>query len=435
MNSVNPFDDLYQADEIKDYFGIDTITRKRAMLEIQYWKLISMILSVRGHAKLTVPTPPQHKIAYDIGNSFTYKDIQKHLQSSKHEIKALEYTLRDKFVEAGLPASEFIHWGLTSQDIVDPVYTIAIKNCTTREVIPALEKTLANIGEFMNRIGEGSTFPARTHGQLAVPTDMYHELYVYFYRLSDALTELTVHNNKLKVKFGGAVGTLAVHKFVDPGYRWFNEFEKMFKDTYGVEMHLWTTQVNGNDDKARVFADLININNILIDMCQDIWLYFSYGYMSIRRDPRHVGSSTMAQKNNPIEFENIEGCLQHVNSELHFMMDKLTRSRGQRDLSDSVVQRFYGLMFSQIIHAYKRMAIAVDKLVFNSVAGVSDVQNNCQIYAELLQTLSKLSGEDRFEEIKHLFADKKLTTADLSEILDAKFPELKEKIMKLVENA
>lgn len=431
-NSINPFDDLYRADEIKDYFGIDAITRKRARLEIRYWKLISAILIQRGHAKITAPQPEHHSKALGIIDNFGYKDILKHLQSSKHEIKALEYTLRDKFIEAGIPASELIHWGLTSQDIVDPVYTIAIRDCNKQEIIPTVEKMLANIGELMNRIGQDSTFPARTHGQLAVPTTMYHELHVYFNRLSDALTELTVHNQKLRVKFGGAVGTLTVHKFVDPGYRWFLEFEKMFKDTWQIEMHPYTTQVNGNDDKARVFADLININNILIDMCQDIWLYCSYGYMTIARDNEYVGSSTMAQKNNPIEFENIEGTLQHVNSELHFMIDKLTRSRGQRDLTDSVVQRYYGLMFSQIFHAYSKMITAIGILKFNHIKAKQDVRENCQMYAELLQSLSKLSGNDRFEEIKWAFMNEKLSIDNFVEILDTSFPDIKEKIVKAI---
>jgi len=434
QNSINPFDNLYRADEIKDYFGLDSITKNRAKLETRYWLLISQILSIRGYTKTKVPQNSDHGKAFAISDTIIYESIQKHLKTTKHEIKALEYTLRDQFIEAGLPATELIHWGLTSQDIVDPVYTIAIRDCNKLEIIPAVEDILEMLQLLMNRIDQRSSFPARTHGQLAVPTTMYDALYVYFYRLDDALTELTIQNQKLKVKFGGAVGTLAVHKFVDPTYRWVLEFEKMFKDTWQIEMHTYTTQVNGNDDKARVFAALIGINNILIDMCQDIWLYFSYGYFSIRRSGGHVGSSTMAQKNNPIEFENIEGTLQHVNSELHFMMDKLTRSRMQRDLSDSVVQRFYGMIFSEIIHAYKKMANAVNVLVFNHTVGALDIHENCQIYAELLQSLSKLSGVDRFEEIKHAFMDKQINVADMNEILD-KFPEWKARIQKLLIDA
>lgn len=428
-NSINPFDDLYDVDVVKEYFGIDAITYKRAQLEVRYWKLISEILFQRRHIKKEI-TPRHFKLAADIANTFRYSSIQKHLATTKHEIKALEYALRDEFVRAGVPNDELIHWGLTSQDIVDPVYTLSIKGFIKNEIgirLTILNETIQNVSE---QFGESSKFPARTHGQLAIPTTMQHEFEVYNQRLARAMYVLSSATTELRVKFGGAIGTLAVHRFVDPSFNWEEAFDKMFRELWFIHINPYTTQVNGNDDKAAVFAALVGINNILIDFCQDIWLYFSYGYLTIQRDKQHVGSSTMVQKNNPIEFENVEGMLQLANSDLHFMMDKLTRSRGQRDLSDSVVQRFYGLMFAKMWHAYTKLTAAVEKLQFVPMVGTFDIADNHQVHGELIQSLCKLAGQDKFEEIKHLFNKKHMNVSDFMEIVSAHLPEFKEKIIR-----
>lgn len=423
MNSINPFDDLYNVEEIEQYFGLNSITAARGKLEIIYWDMIVKILHGGGHIQGRTVRPSELNQILAAIDTLKYSNLEFHLKRTHHEIKALEYTIREMLEQYMIPATELIHWGLTSQDIVDPVYTIAIRDCTKNEIIPSVEKLLNNISIFMGKVTDDSVFPARTHGQLAVPTTMCKEIGVYYYRLNNALTHLAVSHNELRVKFGGAVGGLAVHKFVDSGMDWRAEFQRMFMVHWKIKVHSHTTQVNGNDDKARVFADLININNILIDLCQDMWNYFSYGYIGIKRDKDHVGSSTMAQKNNPIEFENVEGMLQLANSELHFMMDKLTRSRGQRDLSDSVVQRFYGLMFAKVLHAYKKLTNAITKIEFKNDVGRNDVEQNSQIFAELLQSYSKLKGFDRFEEIKWAFIDKKLSMNDFVEIVSSKFPD------------
>lgn len=433
-HSINPFDNLYNADVVKEYFGLEAITRERARLEVYYWAFITTVLVERGHSKARIPSPDEKRLAYKIGDEFKYEDLATHMSTTGHEIKALEYALRDKFIKAGLPAVELLHWGLTSQDIVDPVYTVAIRNFVRHEINHMLNDIISTLANKSDEFGRSSVFPARTHGQLAVPTTMQQAFTVFTARLNSTSIHVSNAVDSLQVKFSGAVGTLAVHKFVDPHFMWHGKFDEFFGDVHAIGIRGNTTQVNPNDDKARLFAALINVNNVLISLAQDIWQYFSYGYLTIKRDKGHVGSSTMAQKNNPIEFENVEGMLQHVNAELHFMIDKLTRSRMQRDLSDSVVQRFYGLMFSQMWYAYRKIRMGIEKLEFNSVAGQLDVHENCQVYAELVQSMAKLSGTDRFEEVKHLFS-KHLSLPDFMEILDTKFPEHKEAIMKHVINA
>ncbi len=428
-NSINPFDDLYGADEVKKYFGLDSITSARAILEVMYWEFIVRILSERGHISLEPIQDSIYQWALKYAKCIKYDNLLRHIQTTHHEIKALEYTLRDRFMDENFKATEFIHFGLTSQDIVDPVYTLAIRNFTKIELLPAIKCVLSCFKTFADD-NEDSAFPARTHGQLAVPTTMNREFGVYLYRLNNAISDLTISNNSLKVKFGGAVGTLAVHAFVDPDFNWNEKLRRMFMTELDIDVHRYTTQVNGNDDKARVFANLIIINNILIDFCQDIWLYFSYEYLTIKRDASHVGSSTMAQKNNPIEFENVEGTLQFVNSELHFMMDKLTRSRGQRDLSDSVVQRYYGLMFSKMLYSYRKLSKAISKLELKALSAKLDITENMQIYAELMQSICKLKGEDKFEEIKYNFSNRKLNISNFFEIVDKVAPEYKERIQK-----
>lgn len=432
-HSVNPFDALYNADVVKEYFSLESITRERARLEVYYWIFITQILIERGHSKARVPSSEEKKIAQKIGENFKYEDLTSYISTTGHEIKALEYALRDKFIKANLPAVELLHWGLTSQDIVDPVYTVAIRNFVRHELNHMLNDIMFSLSAKADEFGRGSIFPARTHGQLAVPTTMQQAFTVFTARLNSTSIHVSNAVDSLQVKFSGAVGTLAVHKFIDPHFVWQGRFDELFDSIFAIGVRGNTTQVNPNDDKARLFSALIGVNNVLIGLAQDIWQYFSYGYLTIKRSEGHVGSSTMAQKNNPIEFENVEGMLQHVNAELHFMIDKLTRSRMQRDLSDSVVQRFYGLMFSQMWYAYRKIKLGIDKLEFNGLAGKLDVHQNCQVYAELVQSMAKLSGTDRFEEVKHLFS-KQLSLSDFAEILDTKFPEHKEVIMKHVIN-
>jgi len=434
MNSINPFDTNYNTDEINTYFGVDAITISRAELEVAYWSVVSVVLYNRNHTQSKPPTPAQFVQAMDLTRRFKQDFLKKHYEITHHEIKALEYTLRELFQENGLPASELIHFGLTSQDIVDPVYTMAIRDCVGLELMHQLEKSLNAISDFGLRVGEDSYFPARTHGQLAIPTTMHKEMAVYYYRLNNAMTKLSISKNELKVKFGGAIGTFDVHNFVDPSFNWEREINEMFFTRYniGVHPHGKTTQVGGNDDKARVFSDLIAVNNIIIDLCQDMWQYFSHNYLTVRRDKGHVGSSAMPQKNNPIEFENIEGMLQSANADLHFLIDKLTRSRGQRDLSDSVAQRFYGLTFSKCLHGYKSLSKAISKLEFLDANGRADISNNAQIFAEIVQSLAKLDGIDRFEEIKNVF-NKQMSMDELSSSLSVLFkPESKKKIKNYV---
>lgn len=417
MQIINPLDNIYSdlIEPISEVFNNDHLIRKRIELECDYFEFLIKMLSLSDDYYTPLDPFQLAEIHSIRTGAVDMKLFEAFHEETKHEIKAVEYYIKEMFKRKNVPYSEMIHFGLTSQDIVDPVYTMLIKEMSSI-VIKKVRKVMVTITGFI-KDSKDTPMMSRTHGQSATPTTIGKEFLIYAARLIAEAEELICHLDNMNIKFGGAVGNLSVHYYHYPKVDWNGKMNKFIEDKYGLKRNTLTTQVNNNDDKSKVFHSFIRINNILLDLSQDIWLYFSYGYLKSHRTKGYVGSSTMAHKNNPIEFENAMGNLEMVNSDLGYIASKLQISRLQRDLSDSTVQKNYGVIFSRLLLSYTKINSGIDKLIPCQEAMLKDILDNFQCYSEFIQTHIKVTEhQDNYEKIKHLLISKSCTHNELIEI-------------------
>ena len=325
------------------------------------------------------------------------KDIEK---VTNHDVKAVEYYIKEKFDSLGLSAwKEFIHFGLTSQDINNTSQPLMLKEALENEYIPALKEVVVTLREYA-REWEDVPMLAKTHGQPATPTRLGKEIMVFVARLEEQLRqfdELTY-----PAKFGGATGNLNAHKVAYPEIDW-KSFADSFVSSLGLSRSFPTTQIEHYDNLAAIFDCLRRINTILIDLCRDIWTYISMEYFRQRVVKGEVGSSAMPHKVNPIDFENAEGNLGMANATLTFLSMKLPISRLQRDLTDSTVQRNIGVPVAHGMIAFASLKKGLGKLILNKEAIDADLHRNWAVVAEALQTILRREGyPNPYETLKAL---------------------------------
>jgi adenylosuccinate lyase len=318
-------------------------------------------------------------------------------EKTRHDIKAIEYYLRERFKHFNIPHDHTIHFGLTSQDINSLAISTMLDRFNQSEMSYYMNEIIGALCTFGEK--NKCVFPARTHGQLAVPTRFEKEIDVFTLRIDEIWKDTM--DFQFKAKFGGAVGNLSAHYLAYPEHYWTN-FADNFLRKYDLDKELATTQVSNNISICKYFDQIRMINNILINLCQDIWMYNSYGYFKQTVTEKEVGSSTMPQKINPIAFENAEGNLQLSNCLLDFMSNKLIISRMQRDLTDSTVMRNVGVALGHSAVAYKSIIEGLDKLSVNLEAVDSDLSNK-GLLAEAYQILLKKENiKDGYELIKDM---------------------------------
>lgn len=351
---------------------------------------------------------------FNVNRCLEIKEIEKKIT---HDVKSIEYHLIKQFEMINLgDYSHFIHFGLTSQDINNPALTLMLKDTVNDVIIPNLETIMKTINQlFLDWMDIVMT--SHTHGQPAVPTTLGKEFQVFHYRIKKQLDILK--SVKYFTKFGGAVGNLNAHYITYPDQDWDTHFST-FINFIGLERDILTTQIDNYENMAVVFDCLRRINTILIDFNRDIWHYISIEYLVQSFNNNEVGSSTMPQKINPINFENSEGNLLFANSQLDFMSNKLPVSRLQRDLTDSTTLRNLGTIFGHMLIGYKNLVKGLGKLKANKVKIADDLENNFSIISEGIQVILKKHGiKNGYELVKNISRNnEKMTRTKMKEFVD-----------------
>ena len=419
LNAISPIDGRYRnkVNELAPFFSEEALIKYRVLVEIEYFI-----------ALCNIPLPQLEGIDKSVfGNlkaiytNFSSEDalaIKKIESVTNHDVKAVEYFIKDKFDTLGLSQyKEFIHFGLTSQDINNTAIPLSIKDAIEAVYIPEYTQLLNKLKTLAN---EWATIPmlARTHGQPASPTRLGKEINVFVARLEAQFEALKTIPNA--AKFGGATGNFNAHHVAYPNIDWKVFGGTFVKEKLGLHHSFPTTQIEHYDHLAGLFDALKRINTIIIDLDRDIWTYVSMDYFKQKIKPGEVGSSAMPHKVNPIDFENSEGNLGIANAVFEHLSAKLPLSRLQRDLTDSTVLRNVGVPFGHTIIGFKSTLKGLDKLVLNETKFAEDLENNWAVVAEAIQTILRREGyENPYEALKGLTrTNTKINHTSISNFID-----------------
>lgn len=402
LTAVSPIDGRYngKTSMLSRYFSEAALINYRVKVEVEYF---IALCNVPLPQLSTVPASV-HEQLRDIYRNFTVADAQrvKDIESvTNHDVKAVEYLLKEKFDELGLAQyKEFIHFGLTSQDINNTSVPMSIKDATCDVLVPAIQGIIDWLNEHATEWYDVPML-AKTHGQPASPTRLGKEIKVFAYRLEQQLAQLKAV--PFSGKFGGATGNFNAHLIAFPNYDWRAFGRKFLSEQLGIEREEWTTQISNYDNMAALFDALKRISTILIDLDRDVWMYISMNYFKQKIKAGEVGSSAMPHKVNPIDFENSEGNLGISNAILEHLAHKLPVSRLQRDLTDSTVLRNVGVPYGHMMIALASTLKGLNKLILNEEAINADLDNMWNVVAEAIQTILRREGYPKpYETLKAL---------------------------------
>ena len=384
--AVSPVDGRYsnKVENLWKYFSEYALIKYRVFVEIEYFISLCEI-SLPQLAKVENDKKEAlRKIhrEFSVENASRIKDIE---SITNHDVKAVEYFLKEEFDKLGLSEfKEFIHFALTSQDANNTSLPLSILDALKFEYYPVIEELVAKLSELAEQ-WKDIPMLAKTHGQPASPTKLGKEIMVFVERLNVQLENLKAL--PCYAKFGGATGNFNAHFVAYPNIDWQNFANNFCKNSLGIERSKYTTQIAHYDDHSAIFDALRRINNIVLDLDRDIWMYISMGYFKQKIKKGEVGSSTMPHKVNPIDFENSEGNIGIANAGFTQLSDKLPVSRLQRDLTDSTVTRFVGVPFGHTLIALKSTLKGLNKLLLNEAAIEKDLEENWAVVAEAIQTI------------------------------------------------
>lgn len=420
LTAVSPVDGRYRGkvESLSEYFSEYALIRYRIRVEIEYFIALCGIPlpQLKGFKK------SNFKKLRKIYSSITPQEAQRVKELEKvtnHDVKAVEYYIKEKFKALGIEEySEFVHFGLTSQDINNTATPLSLKEGIAETYMPVLLEVRKTLGWFAK---EWKNVPmlAHTHGQPASPTRLGKEFAVFTARLDEQLKLLkTVPYSS---KFGGATGNFNAHFLAYPQIDW-NKFAKSFQmEVFGLKRSYPTTQIEHYDHLAALFDNLKRINTILIDLCRDIWTYISMEYFKQKIKAGEIGSSAMPHKVNPIDFENAEGNFGIANAVFGHLSGKLPVSRMQRDLTDSTVLRNVGVPLAHTIIALKSLQKGLGKLILNEEKLAGDLENNWAVVAEAIQTVLRREGYPHpYETLKELTrVNTKVTAKSISDFVES----------------
>ena len=402
LNAISPIDGRYSSktSELNKFFSEKALMKYRLIVEIEYFISLCEFdipeLQDFDSSKFEL----LRKIYIDFSNddAAIIKGIEK---TTNHDVKAIEYFLKEKFQELNLSKFvEFIHFGLTSQDINNTAIPLSLKEMFDEVYYNSIELILSSLEEISN---EWKDIPmiARTHGQPASPTKLGKEIKVFITRINEQLKLL--RNIPIAAKFGGATGNFNAHHVAYKNHNWLQFSKNLIENKLGLKHSYPTTQIEHYDHLAAIFDNLKRINTILIDFNRDIWLYISMDYFKQKIKKGEIGSSAMPHKVNPIDFENSEGNLGYANSIFQHLSEKLPVSRLQRDLTDSTVLRNIGVPISHTLIAFKSTIKGINKLIVNETKIQEDLNNNWAVVAEAIQTiLRRINYPKPYEALKEL---------------------------------
>ncbi|MBQ6299905.1 MAG: adenylosuccinate lyase [Bacteroidales bacterium] len=399
--ALSPIDGRYfgKTSELSAFFSEYALMRYRVLVEVEYFIALCE-LPLPQLSEVDPACFPQLRTLY---GDFTTEDAAriKEIESrTNHDVKAVEYFLKERFADLGLARfSEFIHFGLTSQDINNTATPLSLKEALVEVYVPALRELMGMLSERATLWADVPML-AHTHGQPASPTRLGKELDVFIVRLKEQLRQLEAR--PYPGKFGGATGNLNAHHAAFPDIDW-NDFAENFVASLGLKRSWPTTQIDHYDNLAAIFDALRRINTVLVDLSRDCWLYISMEYFAQAIRPGEVGSSTMPHKVNPIDFENAEGNLTLANAIYDYLSEKLPVSRLQRDLTDSTVLRNIGVPIAHSLVAIRSLEKGIGKLILNEEKVSADLERNWAVVAEGIQTVLRREGYPKpYEALKAL---------------------------------
>jgi adenylosuccinate lyase len=420
LTAITPVDGRYRqkVDELSEYFSEFGLIRYRLMVEIEYFI-----------ALCEIPLPQLSDFKKDNYNALRsiYKDfnlnsarmIKDSEKITNHDVKAVEYFLKERFDQLRLDKwKEFIHFGLTSQDINNTAIPLSVKDALSDIYFPLLLEIRETLAGFAD---EWKYIPmlARTHGQPASPTRLGKEIAVFLARID----EQTKYFGQIPFsgKFGGATGNFNAHKVAYPDIDWITFADSFVNETLGLQRSHPTTQIEHYDNLAALFDNMRRINVILIDLTRDLWFYISFDYFRQKIKKGEIGSSTMPHKVNPIDFENSEGNLGYANAIFDHLSMKLPISRLQRDLTDSTVIRNIGVPIAHTVIAFNSLLKGLNKLIINTEKINSDLENNWAVVAEAIQTILRREGYAKPYEALHELTqnNKKITSESIRSFVES----------------
>ena len=386
LTAISPVDGRYRtkSEAYAAFFSEYALIRYRVLVEVEYFIALCEI-PLKQLEQVPADVFPKLRSVYQ---NFTEADAQRSKEIEKttnHDVKAVEYFLKEKFDAFRLDQfKEFIHFGLTSQDINNTSIPLSIKEALKSVYLPEMDQLLQVLNHLADEWRDISML-AKTHGQPASPTRLGKEIMVYVSRLNQQIDFLKAV--PCSAKFGGATGNYNAHTVAYPAIDWKKFGNSFVAEKLGLEREQWTTQISNYDNMAAQFDALKRVNTILIDLCRDIWTYVSMEYFKQKIKAGEIGSSAMPHKVNPIDFENAEGNLAIANALFEFLSAKLPVSRLQRDLTDSTVLRNVGVPFAHTMIATQSILKGLEKLLLNEIAIYRDLDNTWAVVAEGIQTI------------------------------------------------
>jgi adenylosuccinate lyase len=423
-DAVSPLDGRYAryTEGLVPYVSERALMRARVRVEVEY--LIA--LANLDVTPLSVSEPQRRQLRglyenFDSEDATLVKQLETdgygEYEATNHDVKAVEYFIRERLSD-DLDVAEWLHFALTSEDVNNLAYRLLLKPAAESVLRPQLATVRDELTAMARKYRDCSML-ARTHGQPATPTTFGKEMAVYASRLGRQMGRLNEATESLSGKLAGASGTYAAHRAAYPDVDW-RSFAREFVTGLGLDHEPLTTQVNPSDDLATLFDALRCVNNVLLDLDVDMWLYVSDRYLGQQTVATETGSSTMPHKVNPIDFENSEGNLSKANADLSFLGEYLTRSRLQRDLSDSTVKRTIGAAFGHCLIGYEKTETGLGKVVPNEQVMQEDLAANPAVIGEAVQTILRREGyDDAYEQVKAHTRGETVTMDDFHDLFDS----------------
>jgi len=402
LNAISPIDGRYynKTKKLKKYFSEEALIKYRIQVEVEYFLALcnSSIIQLNHFPIQKQKDLKSLYINFNINDAKRVKEIEK---KTNHDVKAVEYYLKEKFDALNLSEfKEFIHFGLTSQDINNTALPISIKEALDDVYYPFINEILKLL-KAKAKSWKNISMLARTHGQAASPTRMGKEITVFIERIEQQLVLLK--KLPLNAKFGGATGNFNAHHVTFPNINWVEFADNFINNTFKLKRQKTTTQIEHYDNLSALMQNISRINTILIDFAKDIWTYIALDYFKQKIKDGEIGSSAMPHKVNPIDFENAEGNLSYANAIFEFLAKKLPISRLQRDLTDSTTTRNIGVPFAHSLIALSSLKNGINKLLINNIKIEEDLEKNWAVIAEAIQTVLRREGfKNPYEKVKEL---------------------------------
>ena len=420
LNAISPLDGRYgnAVKNLSAFFSESALMRYRLKVEMEYLIAIGNEKGIHELGPFSTTEQTRLREIYKNFNSASAEKVKRIEAITNHDVKAIEYYLRDKVKKTLHP---WVHFALTSEDVNNLSYSLMWQDGLQQAYLSTLQLVNKELKKLARKYKKSSML-ALTHGQPATPTTLGKELAVFYARLDRQIKQIKTH--KFLGKFGGATGTWSAHVVAYPKTNWKRFAERLIK-SLGLEPNMITTQIEPHDSLAESYHQIIRVNSVLTDLCRDMWYYISRGILAQKKISGEVGSSTMPHKINPIHFENAEGNLCLSSSLLTHLAAKLTISRMQRDLSDSTTLRNQGVALGYSYLALRNISKGLGRITINKVQMANELDSHWEVLAEAVQTILRKSGkQDAYEQLKELTRGQSINEESLAKfVLGLKIPD------------